>query len=83
MIKAEDEIKEADARMFAVDYCMTKECDYLLSVDSFAHLDNPNTLKALIKLNRLALSDFNITLIPLPLDVLIIIILLSVKCFSC
>uniref|UniRef100_A0A1B6LRI1 procollagen-lysine 5-dioxygenase n=1 Tax=Graphocephala atropunctata TaxID=36148 RepID=A0A1B6LRI1_9HEMI len=51
-IKAEDEIKEADSRMFAVDYCLAKKCDYLLTVDSFAHLDNPNTLKSLIKLNR-------------------------------
>lgn len=51
-IKAKEEIKEVDARRAAVEYCVSKKCDYLFNVDGVAHLDNANTLKNLIQLNR-------------------------------
>ncbi|XP_054270597.1 procollagen-lysine,2-oxoglutarate 5-dioxygenase-like isoform X1 [Macrosteles quadrilineatus] len=47
-----DGISEAVAKMFAREYCFAKDCDYLLVLDSIARLDNPNTLKGLISLNR-------------------------------
>lgn len=51
-IKAKEQIKEVDARHAAVEYCVSKKCDYLFNVDGVAHLDNANTLKNLIQLNR-------------------------------
>ncbi|CAL4066713.1 unnamed protein product, partial [Meganyctiphanes norvegica] len=51
-IPLEDNVKEWHARNSAIDYCLEKSCDYLLVVDSEAHLNNPFVLKLLIEQNR-------------------------------
>lgn len=43
---------EAQARNAAVDHCITSGAEYMLSLDSSAHLDNPKTLRLLIEQNR-------------------------------
>lgn len=52
VIDAKHGIQETDAREMAVRQCVESFCDYLFSVDSEAHLDNPDTLKELIMLNK-------------------------------
>ncbi|XP_037038309.1 procollagen-lysine,2-oxoglutarate 5-dioxygenase isoform X2 [Bradysia coprophila] len=51
-----DEIGEHDARDLAVNHAKNKKTDYLFVVDAEAHLDSPNTLKELMKQNRLIIS---------------------------
>lgn len=45
-------VKEWHARNKALSHCKNLKCDYYLSVDSDAHLDNFLTLKLLIEQNR-------------------------------
>ncbi|XP_071545280.1 procollagen-lysine,2-oxoglutarate 5-dioxygenase 1-like isoform X2 [Panulirus ornatus] len=52
LLKHSDNIKEWHARKAALDYCVEQDCQYLFSVDSVAHIDNPYTLKLLIEQNR-------------------------------
>ena len=40
--------------------CQTIKCDFYLSVDSDAHIDNPKSLKILIEQNRLVVAPFMI-----------------------
>ncbi|CAH0558083.1 unnamed protein product [Brassicogethes aeneus] len=51
-IKPSDGTTEHAARDLSLDYCLVKKCDSYLSLDSIAHLDNPQTLKLLIEQNR-------------------------------
>jgi len=51
-IVPEDKTKEWHARNLAVEEAVKKNCDYFLSVDGEAHLDNPFTLKLLMEQNR-------------------------------
>lgn len=51
-LRNEDGRKEWHARNFALEECLKIKCDYYLSVDSDAHLDNMDALRALIETNR-------------------------------
>ncbi|CAN7987400.1 unnamed protein product [Ixodes pacificus] len=51
-MRNEDGRKEWHARNLALEECMKIKCDYYFSVDSDAHLDNGDTLRALIEMNR-------------------------------
>ncbi|RXG55052.1 Procollagen-lysine,2-oxoglutarate 5-dioxygenase 3 [Armadillidium vulgare] len=46
------EMKEWHAKDAALDFCLEKECDFVLFVDSEARLDNPHSLKLLVEQNR-------------------------------
>uniref|UniRef100_A0A2P2I196 procollagen-lysine 5-dioxygenase n=3 Tax=Hirondellea gigas TaxID=1518452 RepID=A0A2P2I196_9CRUS len=44
--------KEWHSKNKAVDHCVEKDCDFLMIVDSLAHLDNPFAIKLLVEQNR-------------------------------
>ncbi len=50
--KPADQITERVARSMGVTKCLETRCDYYLSVDADAHLDNSETLRLLIEQNR-------------------------------
>uniref|UniRef100_A0A336MPH5 procollagen-lysine 5-dioxygenase n=1 Tax=Culicoides sonorensis TaxID=179676 RepID=A0A336MPH5_CULSO len=52
LLTNEDKYEEKAARSLAVTVATTKKVDYLLSLDSEAHLDNPDTLRKLLEANR-------------------------------
>jgi procollagen-lysine,2-oxoglutarate 5-dioxygenase len=45
-------LSEFAARSMGIDFCLETKCDYYLSLDGEAHLDNPRTVKLLIGQNR-------------------------------
>lgn len=47
-----EELSELVARSSALERCKRLGCDYYLSLDSVARLDEPNTLRVLIETNR-------------------------------
>jgi len=51
-IPTEAAAKEWHSKNKAVDHCIEKNCDYLMVVDSLAHLDNPFVIKLLVEQNR-------------------------------
>lgn len=52
VIQADDKVNEADARNWAAEECVKRECHYYFSIDGDSHLDNPDTLQLLIQQNR-------------------------------
>lgn len=48
----ESKLKEHAARNLGIEFCVEMKCDYYLSLDGEAHLDNPETVKLLIGQNR-------------------------------
>ncbi|XP_039278780.1 procollagen-lysine,2-oxoglutarate 5-dioxygenase [Nilaparvata lugens] len=51
-----DKIGEAEARKLALKQWKVKKCGYYFNVDSYAHIDNSQTLKRLIEQNRQILA---------------------------
>ena len=45
-------LSESAARSMGIDFCVETKCDFYLSLDGEAHLDNPKTVKLLIGQNR-------------------------------
>lgn len=52
VIKADDKVRESDARNWALEECVKRDCHYYFNIDGDAHLDNPDTLQLLIQQNR-------------------------------
>lgn len=52
MVDYSEDFEELAGRSLAVNQCLKKECDYLFVVDADGHLDNTDTLRSLIKVNR-------------------------------
>lgn len=52
LLQDSDDMDTISARYLAFNYCIQKECDFYLNVDSDAHLDNEETLVSLIQQNR-------------------------------
>ena len=50
------ELGEAAAREKGISLCTETKCDYYFSVDSEAHMDNPNVLRLLMEQNRKVLA---------------------------
>ena len=48
MVGPDSKANEHVARNMAIDFCLETKCDFYLSLDGEAHLDNPRTLKLLI-----------------------------------
>jgi procollagen-lysine,2-oxoglutarate 5-dioxygenase len=48
----EDALSEEEARTRGFELCAATKCDYYLSVDSVAHLDNPKALRLMVEQNR-------------------------------
>uniref|UniRef100_A0A146LKA1 procollagen-lysine 5-dioxygenase n=1 Tax=Lygus hesperus TaxID=30085 RepID=A0A146LKA1_LYGHE len=51
-IASKDNTPESHARNLAVQLCLVKKCDYFFTVDSLAHLDNPDTLLNLLQAQK-------------------------------
>lgn len=51
-IPVEAGAKEWHSKNKAVDHCVEKDCQFLMVVDSHAHLDNPFAIKLLVEQNR-------------------------------
>lgn len=47
-----DDFEELAGRSLAVQNCIKNKCDYMFVIDSDGHIDNPDTLRKLITLNR-------------------------------
>jgi len=45
-------LTEHAARNLGLEFCVEVKCDFYLSLDGEAHLDNPRTVKMLINQNR-------------------------------
>ncbi len=58
VIGHQDNVKEWHARNKGLTRCATDKCDFYFSVDSEAHIDNPQTLKLLIEQNRNVVAPF-------------------------
>lgn len=52
LIPFDENMKEWHARNLAIDQCLVRDCDAFLSVDGEVQLDNEDTLKLLLTLNR-------------------------------
>lgn len=52
----EPQVSEADARELGLLHCRSLQCHYYFSLDSIAHLENPDTLKLLMQQNRKILA---------------------------
>lgn len=55
-LDSSDNVDETSARNWAIEGCLQKSCKYLFSLDPFAHMDNPDTLRLLIEQNRTILA---------------------------
>ena len=51
-IGPEAKLTEHAARNLGLEFCVEVKCDFYLSLDGEAHLDNPRTVKMLINQNR-------------------------------
>lgn len=56
MVDYSEDFEELAGRSLAVNQCLKKKCDYLFVVDADGHIDNPDTLRRLITLNRNIIS---------------------------
>ncbi|XP_053694672.1 procollagen-lysine,2-oxoglutarate 5-dioxygenase [Sabethes cyaneus] len=56
MVDYSEDFEELAGRSLAVDQCRKKNCDYLFVVDSDGHVDMPETLRALMTLNKNVVS---------------------------
>lgn len=56
IINAEDSFNEASARSLAFDVAKSRGVDYLFSLDSESHIDNPDTLRKLLEANRTVIA---------------------------
>lgn len=52
MVDYSEDFEELAGRSLALNQCLKKECDYLFVVDADGHLDNTDTLRSLIMVNR-------------------------------
>jgi len=52
VLTPEDNVEDAQARNRALEECISKNCQYLLSVDSVVQITRPSLLKELIQQNR-------------------------------
>ena len=48
MVGPDSKANEHVARNMGIDFCLETKCDFYLSLDGEAHLDNPRTLKLLM-----------------------------------
>ncbi|CAG0886727.1 unnamed protein product [Darwinula stevensoni] len=60
LIHALDNIKEWHAHNLAMEHAVKKDCEWVLSIESTAHLDNPYALRLLIEQNRTVLAPLMI-----------------------
>ncbi|CAF3598495.1 unnamed protein product [Adineta steineri] len=51
-LNVNDDMTEGEARQQAIHECQEDKCDYLFVIDSIVHIDHPDTLIALININR-------------------------------
>lgn len=56
LIDTEDKFDEISARTLAIEVAKTREVDYLFSLDSESHIDNPETLRKLLEANRTVIA---------------------------
>ena len=56
MVGPDSKANEHVARNMAIDFCLETKCDFYLSLDGEAHLDNPRTLKLLMGQARYLLN---------------------------
>lgn len=60
LITPEEDSADFEAKTEAIEECKKTNCPYYFSLDSTAHLDNPDTLKLLIEQNRKVLAPIMI-----------------------
>lgn len=56
MVDYSEDFEELAGRSLAANLCLKNKCDYLFVVDADGHIDNPDTLRRLMTLNRNVIS---------------------------
>lgn len=56
LVNPEDNFSEASARSLAIEVAKSRSVDYLFSLDSESHIDNPKTLRKLLEANRTVIA---------------------------